>query len=455
MSNTNQDFGLDVTYIKQAMKDWDVPGLSIAVVKDGQVVFADGFGLLKKGDGRPVNRRSIFTIGSCTKAFTTVAMAILAREKKISFDDPVQKYVPEFSLADAAVGRALTIKDVVTHQSGVEDGAITNLPSRTLQEAMRHVAGLQATRPHRGGFSYNNTLLAVLALVVEKVSGMSWEDFLQSRILRPLGMKDSFGSVKASARRRNRAVPHHMPRNRKRPAIMKVKSLDYLASSAALQSSIDDMANWLKFQLGTIGREILDKSDLDEMHREHLQVEPNAFTLMMHPGSTRHGYGMTWFVRDYGGAHLVQHGGYVDGFTSFCVMGPAQGFGVVVLTNMHNSLLPFALAYRVIDAYLAQPQMDWSAYFLQKRADHRNKVSPHNEENEALQRLEEEEALKACLASEGGDLETCRAKTRRRKPGKPGRSRKPGQHGKAKKSGRSSKTRKPAKSRKPGKRRQS
>jgi len=291
--------------------------------------------------------------------------------------------------------------------------------------------------------------------VVERVSGMSWEAFLQSRILQPLDMKDSFGSVKASARRRNRAVPHHMPRNRKRPAVMKVKSLDYLASSAALQSSIDDMAIWLKFQLGTIGQKILPKSDLDEMHREHLQVEPNAFTLMMHPGSTRHGYGMTWFVRDYGGAHLVQHGGYVDGFTSFCVMGPAQGFGVVVLTNMHNSLLPFALAYRVIDAYLAQPQVDWSAYFLQKRADHRNKVSPHNEENEAMQRQEEEEALQACLASEGGNLEKCQAKARRKRSGKPGKSRKSGKSSKLGKSSKPGKSSKLGKSRKPGKRRKS
>lgn len=385
--NKTAGFGLTPTYISSAMKDWEVPGLSIAVVKDGQTVYSQGFGILEKGSKARVNRDTLFTIGSCTKAFTTVAIAMLVEEGKLNWDDLLVTHLPDFALLDPTITATLTLKDVVTHQSGVEDGAITNIPAKTYAKAVKHLKGLKAIRPHRGGFSYNNTLFAVLGKVVEKVSAMSWEAFLTSRILTPVGMNGSFATASAARKEKNRAAPHHHPRDKKSVKVMDVASLDFLASSAALLSNITDMAAWLKFQLGAIGNDtLLSTAQLSAMHSEQLELEPNPFTLMMHPGSTRHGYGMAWFVRDYGGARLVQHGGYVDGYTSFAVMGPSKGFGVVVLTNMHNSLLPFALAYRVIDAYLDVPETDWSNYFLVKRAEHRNKVSPHEKENVAQEK---------------------------------------------------------------------
>ncbi|MBS1993401.1 MAG: beta-lactamase family protein [Cyanobacteria bacterium SZAS LIN-3] len=376
-------FGLDDTYITNAMQAWDVPGLSIAIVKDGVTVFSKGYGVLTAGRKARVNRDTLFTIGSCTKAFTTVAVGLLVAEGKCSWDDPVIKFLPDFALADPEVTRALTLKDIVTHSSGVEDGAITNIKARTTRSAIKRLRDIKPIRAHRGGFSYNNTLFAVLGKVVEIVSGQDWEAFVTSRILDPLGMNHTYATIKASADLPNRARPHQKLQGKKKSTVMDVKNLDFLASSAGLQSNITDLAAWLKFQIdaGQSASPMLSQAALDEMHSEQIEVVPNPFTLMMHPGSTRHGFGMAWFVRDYAGARIVQHGGYVDGFTSFAVMGPAQRFGVVVLTNMHNSLLPFALAYRVIDAYLNQPTVDWSGYFLQKRADHRNKVSPHDEEN--------------------------------------------------------------------------
>jgi CubicO group peptidase (beta-lactamase class C family) len=383
-------FGLDDVYITKAMQDWDAPGLSIAIVKDGATVFSRGYGVLSSDSKARVNRDTLFTIGSCTKAFTTAAIGILVGEGKCQWDDPVVKFLPDFAMFDPEVTKALTLKDIVTHSSGVEDGAITNIPARTTKTAIKGLAKMKPIRAHRGGFSYNNTLFAVLGKVVETVSGQSWETFLTSRILEPLGMNNSFATGKSArkskANKANRALPHHLPKGKTKVKVMEVKDLDFLASSAGLQSNITDMAAWLKFQLGTSSTAaattpLLSKEALAQMHSEQISIEPNAFTLMTHPGSTNHGFGMAWFVRQYAGARIVQHGGYVDGFTSFAVMGPAQGFGVVVLTNMHNSLLTFALAYRVIDAYLNQPTVDWSDYFLTKRADHRNKVSPHDEEN--------------------------------------------------------------------------
>lgn len=376
----NTGFGLDEAYITSAMAAWEIPGLSIAIVKDGLTVYSKGFGNLSANGTQLVDEHTLFTIGSCTKAFTATALAMLVMDGKCSWDDLVRKYLPNFKLEDESVAAKLTLRDLASHQSGVEDGAITNIPASTLDEALANLASLKAMRAQRAGFSYNNTMFAVLGQVVEKVSGMSWENFLQSRILSPLGMTDSRATVAAASLVPNHALAHNKPKGARSPKVMPVKSLDFLASSAALQSSASDMAAWLKFQLAATGSPpILSKPLLDEMHSEQLQVVPNPFTLMMHPGSTRHGYGLAWFNRDYAGTTIVQHGGYVDGFTSFVAMGPEYGFGVVVLTNMHNSLAPFAVAYRVIDAYLGVKETDWSSYFLQKRNEHRNKSNPHPE----------------------------------------------------------------------------
>lgn len=374
----NTGFGLDEAYITSAMAAWEIPGLSIAIVKDGSTVYSKGFGNLSADGSAPVDEHTLFTIGSCTKAFTATAIAMLVMDGKCTWDDLVRKHLPNFKLEDESIAAKLTLRDLASHQSGVEDGAITNIPASTLDEALQNLASLKALRPHRAGFSYNNTMFAVLGQVVEKVSGMKWESFLQSRILSPLGMTDSRATSAAASLVPNHALAHNKPKGARSPKVMPVKSLDFLASSAAMQSSATDMAEWLKFRLAAANKPaLLNKALLDEMHSEQLQVVPNPFTLMMHPGSTRHGYGLAWFNRDYAGTTIVQHGGYVDGFTSFVAMGPEHGFGVVVLTNMHNSLAPFALAYRVIDAYLGVAERDWSAYFLQKRNDHRNKSNPH------------------------------------------------------------------------------
>lgn len=424
MTLSTGGFGLDAKYIQRAMAAWDVPGLSIAVVKDGQTVYSQGFGVLKKGAKAPVNRDSLFTIGSCTKAFTTVAISMLVQDGKLSWDDPVIKYIPDFQLSDAKITAELTLKDMVSHQSGIEDGAITNIPAKSYKKACKHLAGIKPVRAHRGGFSYNNTMFAILGKVVEKVSGMSWSTFLQTRILDPLAMDNSFPTRKACEGHPNQTSAHIKPAGKRTVKVMDAPNLDFLASSAGLQSNITDMAAWLKFQLGHIGHgKLCAQSELEAMHSEQLQVEPNPFTLMMHPGSTRHGYGMAWFVRDYGGIRIVQHGGYVDGYTSFTVMGPAKDFGVVVLTNMHNSLLPFALAYRVIDAYLDIAETDWSGYFLEKRAEHRNKVSPHDKENarqeKVNRRCDKRDMLKArCKAKKSASRNTAAKKNAAKKGSK-------------------------------------
>lgn len=371
-------------YIQTAMQDWNVPGLSIAVVKDGKDLMTAGFGQSHVDRPSTVNERTLFTIGSCTKAFATTALAILVEEKLLSWEDPLRKFIPGFSLPSDTEGSDLTLAEIVSHQSGVEDGAISDLPCRTLEEALAHLSQIKPQGKRGIGMTYNNTLFAALAVVIEKTTGLPWSDFMHERIFLPLGMGDSFSmdkdSHKVEEHRRNLTSPHQKIWQTQQTVVMKVKSLDYLAASAAVQTCAADMAKWLNFQLG-FQPNILNAQALKQMHRLKYHVEANQFTLMMHPGSSVHGYGKAWYVRDYRGKTLVQHGGYVDGFTAFNLLCPETNLGVAVLTNMHNSLLPFALAYRVVDTDFGQPEFDWSGHFLHKRAEHRRMVSPHAEEN--------------------------------------------------------------------------
>ncbi|MBI5174569.1 MAG: beta-lactamase family protein, partial [Candidatus Melainabacteria bacterium] len=198
-------------YIQTAMQDWNVPGLSIAVVKDGKILLTAGFGQCNVDRPAPVNERSLFTIGSCTKAFATTALAILVEEKLLSWEDPLRKFIPGFSLPSDSEGSALTLAEIVSHQSGVEDGAISDLPCATLDEALAHLRQIKAQGKRGVGMTYNNTLFASLALVIEKTTGMPWSDFMHERIFQPLAMNDSFSMeadrYKGNEHKCNQAFP--------------------------------------------------------------------------------------------------------------------------------------------------------------------------------------------------------------------------------------------------------
>jgi len=174
------------------------PGLSIAVVKDGKILMNDGFGQCNVDRPAPVNERTLFTIGSCTKAFATTALAILVEEKLLSWEDPLRKFIPEFSLPSDSEGSHLTLAEIVSHQSGVEDGAISDLPCQTLEEALAHLSQIKPQGKRGIGMTYNNTIFASLAVVIEKTTGLSWSDFMHERVFLPLGMNYSFSMERDS-----------------------------------------------------------------------------------------------------------------------------------------------------------------------------------------------------------------------------------------------------------------
>jgi CubicO group peptidase (beta-lactamase class C family) len=380
MSGDNRGFGLTEDYITKVMVDWGVPGLSIAIVKAGNTMYSKGFGICHFGSNQAVDEHTLFRIGSCTKAFTTTTIALLVADGKLSWNDPVRKFLPDFAMADEEVAAQLTLRDMASHQSGVDDDFATK-SYNTPEDAIKSLMLLKPVNPWRKGFSYNNALYLLLGKVVEKVSGVSWETFLQTRIFNPLAMKKSRPTQKAAEAEANRASAHDHSKPSHQMQVIPGKNEDFIAPVSALQSNVVDLAVWLKFHLGTLEaskQSILSQLLLDEMHSEEYRITSDSS--MLHPGSTWYGQGLGWFIRDYMNSKLVQHGGFAPGFTSFVAINQAQGFGVVVLTNMNKSLAPFVLAYGVIDAYLGVEPTDWNAYFLAKRAEHRSKVALQKQE---------------------------------------------------------------------------
>src|SRR5947209_16611225 len=237
-----QDFD---DYVNKARADWSVPGLAIAIVKDNKVVFARGYGVRKLGDPAPVNERTMFGIGSTTKAFTAAALSMLVDEGKIKWDDPVTKYLTDFQLYDAYVTREITIRDLLCHRSGLDRGDQlwdgTPLDSK---EILRRIRYQKPTWSFRSHFGYNNIMFLAAGQIIPAVTGKSWADFVRERILVPLGMIQTSTSVTALKNFENVAMPHAKASNKIEPIARWVN--DNVAPAGSIYSSVSDMAKWLR-----------------------------------------------------------------------------------------------------------------------------------------------------------------------------------------------------------------
>ncbi len=235
-------------YVREAVKTWDVPGLSIAVVKDGRVVFDRGYGVLALGGDAKVDTATLFAIGSTTKAMTAAAMGMLVDEGKVKWDDPVVMYLPWFRLKDPDLTRRLTVRDLLTHRAGLPNtDFLWDDSTTTTENALRRLRFVDTVYPFRSGFIYQNLMYATAGEVIEAVSGMPWGDFVHRRILAPLGMSRTVTSGAAAAASDNVAAPHQMVDGKLRKIWN--FSVDPIPAAGAIWSSTADMSKWIAFLL--------------------------------------------------------------------------------------------------------------------------------------------------------------------------------------------------------------
>jgi CubicO group peptidase (beta-lactamase class C family) len=355
--------GLDA-WIEREMERWQIPGMAVAVVRNDSIVHARGYGVLGLEDPRPVDEHTLFGVASTTKAMTAGALALLVDEGRVHWDDPVVKHLPDFQLADPWVTRNVTVRDLLTHQVGV--GRMTGnrlryLPSRTREEVMYRMRYHEPEAQFRERYVYSNVMYMVAGEVVRAASGMSWDDFLVSRLFRPLGMTRSNTTVDAIGDGENAAWPHQEIEGTVVP--IPRRNFDVVGASASVNTSVREMAEWMRVHLGEPGvhdgRRILSDSVMREMHGAQVALGGASYV----DGGFA-SYGLGWRLSDHRGRTIAQHGGATDGMNTNLVLMPGEDLGVIVMTNTFNGLIT-AVANRILDAHLGIDETDWGELIWQ------------------------------------------------------------------------------------------
>ena len=362
--------GIDA-YIDAALKAWKVPGIGLAVVRNDSVVYARGYGVRDVGRPDAVDGRTIFAIGSSSKAFTAAGVAMLVDDRKVSLDAPATTYLSGLQMADPYVTRELTVRDLLAHRSGLARGELAWYGSGfDRDEIVRRVRFLQPTWSFRSQFGYQNIMYIAAGQVIAKVGNTTWDDFTRDRIFVPLGMTSSSTSVAALRGQTNLASPHAEANDTVR-AIPAWRNLDNAGPAGSINSNAVDMAQWVRLQLGrgsVGGRRLISERMIDEMHTPHTIVPLDTGARNFNRETHLQAYGLGWFVQDYRGRLVVQHGGNVDGFTALVGMMPEENMGVVILANMNGTGLPTAIMNKLFDLHLKAPPRDWSAE-MRKRTE--------------------------------------------------------------------------------------
>ena len=351
-------------YVARVLKAFDVPGVSVAIVKDGRVALAKGYGLRKLGESTPVDAQTLFSVASNTKLFTATALGLLVEEGKIAWDAPVTTYLPWFQMWDPYVTRELTIRDLLVHRSGLGLGAGDLLwwPASNLdrKEVTRRLRFIRPATSFRSAYAYDNLLYLAAGEVIEAVSGQTWEDFVRARILRKVGMTTSTSRISATAS--NQASAHAAVDGKVRP-IARFDS-DNTNPAGGIQSNADDMARWMIVQLArgklADGSRLFSDSTWQQLTTlvtpMPIDSVPPDF---QGPKPDFYGYALGSIVRDYRGRKVLTHGGSLPGFVSQVVMIPDANLGVAVLTNQESGAAFNAIAYHIVEHYLDAPVVDW------------------------------------------------------------------------------------------------
>ena len=361
--------GLD-DYIEHTMRDWKVPGLAIAVVKDDKVVWARGFGLRTVGETARVDAGTLFGIGSNTKAFTAAALGSLVTQGKLRWDDTMTRLLPGFQMYDPYVTREVTLRDLLSHRSGTcgEDGVwyATDFDSKEIIDRLRFQ---KPAYSFRAQFCYSNSLYMAAGEVVPQLTGMSWSDYVRRHFFVPLHMDTTVTSITDFTPSMDVATPHAELDGKVRSITW--DNTDNIDPAGAIDSSVDEMAQWLRMLLADgryDGKQILDPAVIREMETPQMLIggtdDEAKFLSALNPDSHFYAYGLGFFMQDYAGTKVVWHSGHIDGMSAGLGMVPSRHLGVVVLSNMDQSWLPMALVWQVVDAYTGQPRKDWSAAIM-------------------------------------------------------------------------------------------
>ena len=348
-------------FVTSAMADAKVPGLAVAIVRNDSVIYTRGYGVREVGKPDRIDDRTLFEIGSATKTFTSTLVGILQTEGKMRLDDRISVHLPDFRMYDAYANAEVTIRDALSHRTGLNRGELAWLGSGASRaEILRRIRFQAPATSFRSAFAYNNPMFLAAGEAAGSAGKSTWENLVQERILTPLGMTESIPVVKDFSRYTNAAMPH--ANGPSGPLAQRHMPLDNIAPAGSIVSSARDMAQWLRFQMGDgtfNGKRIISSAVLGELHTPQMVIRGGGGGGGRGRGdgvARLNAYGLGWFIADYRGRVQWHHGGNTDGMTTAQGMLPAEKIGVVVLSNLdHTNLTGVVLGY-VFDRHLQIPQ---------------------------------------------------------------------------------------------------
>jgi CubicO group peptidase (beta-lactamase class C family) len=352
-------------YVNRALTNWRIPGVAVCIVKDNKIVLMKGYGIKELGLPERVDENTLFMIGSNTKAFTATAMAMLQENKKLSLDDYVTKYLPNFKLDNKAAGEQTIIRDLLCHRLGFKtfQGDFTFYNSNlSRQQIIDKLGHLKAAYPFRTKWGYTNAAFLTAGEIIPKVTGKTWEAYLKDNIFAPLGMTNTLALTADLPKSFNKTVPHTLVDERL--SAVPYAQLDGLAPAASISSSVNDMSKWVLALLnnGKVGtRQVIPEAAILET-RKALDI---VGTVRHISGITNYElYGMGWFLQDYAGHRIVMHDGGVTGYVSSVTLVPQDHLGIIILTNTDENAFYDALRWEIMDAYFKLPYQNYSDKFL-------------------------------------------------------------------------------------------
>jgi len=356
------------------MKTFNVPGIALAIVKDGKVVHSKGYGVKSIITQQKVDENTLFGIASNSKAFTATALAILVDEKKLNWDDKVIKFIPEFKMYDDYVTHEFTIRDLLTHRSGLGMGAgdLMLWPEGsdfTSKDIIHNLRYLKPVSSFRTKFDYDNLLYIVAGEIIQKVSGKSWTEFVETRIMLPLQMEKSKGNWHRIPDTTNVVTPH-VPLNGKL-RITKQSKNSVMDAAGGIFSNVSDMSKWVITQLnkGKYGPEnkvLFSAEQQNEMWAPQTIIPTNTTA----PYNTHFSaYGLGWFLSDVKGFKQVTHTGGLEGMVTQVTLIPELNLGIVVLTNQQSGAAFSAITNTIKNTYLDIPYKDYVTMYSKRNQE--------------------------------------------------------------------------------------
>jgi|CXWL01.1.fsa_nt_gi CubicO group peptidase (beta-lactamase class C family) len=386
---------------ERARVEWNVPGLAVVVVKDGKILLAKGYGVRELGKEGAVDADTLFAAASTTKAMTAAAIGMLVDEGKLAWDDPVRKYVPELQLADPVLADSLTLREILTHHTGLPGTDYLWYGGELdWRQILAKLARVGPEGRVRGHFEYQNVMYGLAGDLIGRVSGLPWAEFVRQRIFVPLGMSRTVPLGSDAARAENHVSPHS-----REDGVLAIWDtlgvVDPVAAAGSVWISANDEARWMRFLLDpasgkdAAGKPLLSPETAAELFQPQVMIQPSAF----YPTAEKTkphwtSYGLGWFQQDYRGRKLDFHTGSIDGLVAIVGLARDHGLGVAVFGNLDHAELRHALMLSAFDLFLDDAlERDWNTELKAMYDDARTKRQASRAELEAKRVPNEPPAL--------------------------------------------------------------